>query len=206
MMGAVKTNVEELPENRVRLEVEVPSDHIKHAVEHASSDLAATHEDPGLPEGQGPAEGARGARRARPHLQRGRRVAHRRLVLERGRRREHPTRLAAGAQLRASDLGGRAVQLHGRVRRPAAARGRRLERARGTGARGRTCRKSSSTASWKSCAPLSPSSSRSTTGLRRTATSSSSTSSTPQARPSATTSSSSAPAVSSRRSSAACAG
>ena len=54
MMGAVKTTVEELPENRVRLQVEVPSDHIKHAVEHASSDLAASTKIPGFRKGKVP--------------------------------------------------------------------------------------------------------------------------------------------------------
>ena len=50
----MKTNVEELPENRVRLQVEVPSDHLKHAVEHASSDLAATAKIPGFRKGKVP--------------------------------------------------------------------------------------------------------------------------------------------------------
>ena len=50
----MKTTVEELPENRVRLEVEVPSDHLKHAVEHASSDLAATAKIPGFRKGKVP--------------------------------------------------------------------------------------------------------------------------------------------------------
>ena len=50
----VKTKVEELAENRVRLEVEVPSDHLKHAVEHASSDLAATAKIPGFRKGKVP--------------------------------------------------------------------------------------------------------------------------------------------------------
>jgi trigger factor len=50
----VKTKVEELPENRVRLEVEVPSEHMKHAVEHASSDLAATAKIPGFRKGKVP--------------------------------------------------------------------------------------------------------------------------------------------------------
>ena len=53
-MAAVKTKVEELPENRVRLEVEVPSDHMQHAVEHASSDLAATTKIPGFRKGKVP--------------------------------------------------------------------------------------------------------------------------------------------------------
>ena len=50
----MKTKVQELPENRVRLEVEVPSDHIKHAVEHASSDLAANTKIPGFRKGKVP--------------------------------------------------------------------------------------------------------------------------------------------------------
>ena len=50
----VKTKVEELPENRVRLEVEVPSEHMKHAVEHASTDLAATAKIPGFRKGKVP--------------------------------------------------------------------------------------------------------------------------------------------------------
>ncbi len=50
----VKTKVQELPESRVRLEVEVPSDHIKHAVEHASSDLAASTKVPGFRKGKVP--------------------------------------------------------------------------------------------------------------------------------------------------------
>jgi trigger factor len=50
----VKTTVEELPENRVRLQVEVPSDHMKHAVEHASSDLAASTKIPGFRKGKVP--------------------------------------------------------------------------------------------------------------------------------------------------------
>src|SRR5687768_16286261 len=54
MMGRMKTRVEELPENRVRLEVEVPSDHMKHAVEHASSDLAASTKIPGFRKGKVP--------------------------------------------------------------------------------------------------------------------------------------------------------
>ena len=50
----MKTTVQELPDNRVRLEVEVPTDHIKHAVEHASSDLAASTKIPGFRKGKVP--------------------------------------------------------------------------------------------------------------------------------------------------------
>src|ERR671935_211357 len=41
-MGRVEAQVEELADNRVRLTVEVPQADLKHAVEHATSDLTAT--------------------------------------------------------------------------------------------------------------------------------------------------------------------
>ncbi|TML17049.1 MAG: hypothetical protein E6G31_01550 [Actinobacteria bacterium] len=53
-MARVRTQVEELADNRVRLEVEVPSDHVKHALEHASSDLAASTKIPGFRKGKVP--------------------------------------------------------------------------------------------------------------------------------------------------------
>jgi trigger factor len=52
--ATLKTKVEELPESRVRLEVEVPSEDVKHAVEHATSDLAASVKIPGFREGKVP--------------------------------------------------------------------------------------------------------------------------------------------------------
>jgi trigger factor len=51
---AVKTSVEELPENRVRLEVEVPEGDVKHALEHAASDLAGSVKVPGFRKGKVP--------------------------------------------------------------------------------------------------------------------------------------------------------
>ena len=39
-MAFVKTKVEELPESRVRLDVEVPEEDVAHAFEHAASDMA----------------------------------------------------------------------------------------------------------------------------------------------------------------------
>jgi trigger factor len=54
MAAPVKTKVEELPESRVRLEVEVPSADMKHAVEHAASDLAASTKIPGFRKGKVP--------------------------------------------------------------------------------------------------------------------------------------------------------
>ena len=51
---AVKTSIEELPENRVRLEVEVPEGDVKHAFEHAASDLAGSVKIPGFRKGHVP--------------------------------------------------------------------------------------------------------------------------------------------------------
>ena len=53
-MGAVETHVEELADNRVRLKVAVPSSDVKHAVEHATSDLAGTVRIPGFRKGKVP--------------------------------------------------------------------------------------------------------------------------------------------------------
>jgi trigger factor len=50
----VQTQVEELPENRVRLTVEVPSADLRHAVEHAASDLAGALKIPGFRKGKVP--------------------------------------------------------------------------------------------------------------------------------------------------------
>ncbi len=51
---AVRTKVEELPESRVRLEVEVPEEDVQHAIEHAASDLAASLRIPGFRKGKAP--------------------------------------------------------------------------------------------------------------------------------------------------------
>jgi trigger factor len=50
----VKTKVEELPESRVRLDVEVPQADLDHAFEHAASDLAASLRVPGFRAGKAP--------------------------------------------------------------------------------------------------------------------------------------------------------
>ena len=50
----MQTQVEELPENRVRLTVQVPSHDVHHAVEHAASDLARTAKIPGFRKGKVP--------------------------------------------------------------------------------------------------------------------------------------------------------
>jgi trigger factor len=52
--GRVQTQVEELPENRVRLTVQVPSHDVHHAVEHAATDLAASVKIPGFRKGKVP--------------------------------------------------------------------------------------------------------------------------------------------------------
>jgi trigger factor len=48
--------VEELPENKVRLTVDVPGHDVQHAVEHAASDLSATVKIPGFRKGKVPME------------------------------------------------------------------------------------------------------------------------------------------------------
>jgi trigger factor len=53
---AVRTKVEELPQSRVRLEVEVPEEDVKHAIEHAASDLAESLRIPGFRKGKAPVQ------------------------------------------------------------------------------------------------------------------------------------------------------
>jgi trigger factor len=53
-MAGVRTQVEELPENKVRLTVDVPSEDVKHAVDHAASDLATSLKVPGFRKGKVP--------------------------------------------------------------------------------------------------------------------------------------------------------
>ncbi len=53
-MDRVQTQVEELPENRVRLTVQVPSHDVHHAVEHAAGDLAQSVKVPGFRKGKVP--------------------------------------------------------------------------------------------------------------------------------------------------------
>jgi trigger factor len=50
----VQTEVEELPQNRVRLTVQVPSHDVHHAVEHAASDLSQSVKIPGFRKGKVP--------------------------------------------------------------------------------------------------------------------------------------------------------
>ncbi|HEY7196045.1 MAG TPA: trigger factor [Gaiellaceae bacterium] len=52
----MKTHVEELPESKVRLEVEVPEADVKHAMEHAASDLAGSIRVPGFRRGKVPTQ------------------------------------------------------------------------------------------------------------------------------------------------------
>src|ERR687887_259676 len=53
-MAPMETQVEELADNRVRLQVEVGSDDVRHAVEHAASDLAESMKIPGFRKGHVP--------------------------------------------------------------------------------------------------------------------------------------------------------
>ena len=55
-MGRVETQLEELADDRVRLTVEVPQADLKHAVEHATSDLAGSVKVPGFRKGKVPAQ------------------------------------------------------------------------------------------------------------------------------------------------------
>jgi len=50
----VATQVEELPENKVKLTVDVTAHEMHHALEHAASDLAATVRIPGFRKGKVP--------------------------------------------------------------------------------------------------------------------------------------------------------
>ena len=54
MNDRMQAQVEELPENRVRLTVQVPSHDVHHAVEHAANDLAETAKIPGFRKGKVP--------------------------------------------------------------------------------------------------------------------------------------------------------
>jgi len=54
MGRAMTTLVEELPDNRVRLTVDVPQADLRHAVEHATSDLARSVKVPGFRKGKVP--------------------------------------------------------------------------------------------------------------------------------------------------------
>src|SRR3954452_15965828 len=54
MDRAMATQVEELPDNRVRLRVDVPQADLRHAVEHATSDLARSAKIPGFRKGKVP--------------------------------------------------------------------------------------------------------------------------------------------------------
>src|SRR6476469_278109 len=54
MQAPVNDSVEELPENRVKLTVQVSSHDVHHAVEHAASDLAQTAKIPGFRKGKVP--------------------------------------------------------------------------------------------------------------------------------------------------------
>ncbi len=53
-MAFVKTKVEELPESRVRLDVEVPEEDVAHAFEHAATDMAESLRLPGFRQGKAP--------------------------------------------------------------------------------------------------------------------------------------------------------
>jgi trigger factor len=53
-MGRVQSQVEELAGDKVKLSVEVPKEHLRHAVDHAASDLAESLKIPGFRKGKVP--------------------------------------------------------------------------------------------------------------------------------------------------------
>ncbi len=94
-------------------------------------------EDPRLPQGQGPAQHPRPARRPRAADDGGGREPHRRLVLECRREVARAPRRAAALRLRASRLGRAGLAVHRNRRRPGEAGSGRLEDARGRRVRAR---------------------------------------------------------------------
>ena len=54
MARPMATQVQELPENKVKLTVDVPAHDVHHAVEHAANDLAASAKIPGFRPGKVP--------------------------------------------------------------------------------------------------------------------------------------------------------
>ena len=52
----MRTKVEELPESRVRLDVEVPEADVQHAFEHAATDMAESLRVPGFRQGKAPVQ------------------------------------------------------------------------------------------------------------------------------------------------------
>src|SRR5947208_12107282 len=52
--GSMPPQVEELPDDKVRLTVDVPGADVHHAVEHAASDLASSVKIPGFRKGKVP--------------------------------------------------------------------------------------------------------------------------------------------------------
>jgi len=85
-MARWRTRVEELPDDKVRLTVDVPGADVHHAVEHAASDLASSVKIPGFRKGKVPMPVLRFAHRQRGPPERSDREPYFGLVLERCRR------------------------------------------------------------------------------------------------------------------------
>ena len=159
--------IEEVGDNRVRLTVDVPGHDVKHAVEHATSDLSETVKIPGFRQGKVPKQVL---------LQR---VGKERVMTEAveshiggwfwnaAARTRAAARLAAPLRLRAAGLGRRGLALHGRVRRPAEAGPPGLVASSRSASPRRRCRRSSSTRSSTCSAARSRSSRRSRAGRCR---------------------------------------
>ena len=115
--GSVSAQVEELPDNKVRLTVDVPRGGRPSRRRACGDRPRRERQGPGLPQGQGADAGARLADRQGAALLGGDREPHRRLVLERRGASAHPARRAAGAGLRAPRVRRPRLALHcdGRV-------------------------------------------------------------------------------------------
>ena len=173
---AVRTKVEELPESRVRLEVEVPEEDVEHALEHAASDLAAVASHPRLPQGQGACAGRRRQGRPRGSLGGGGAEPPRRLVLERSGHVGGPAgREPRGRGRRRAARGGRGLPLHRHGRRSCPSPSWPTGRSSRSAFPRPRFPPSSSKRSWRACARRSPSSRPSTAGRRSRVTWSSST-------------------------------
>ena len=172
----MQAQVEELGDSKVRLTVEVPSADVKHAVEHAASDLAESAKIPGFRKGKVPLPVLVQRIGKRAPLRGGGREPHRRLVLERRGADAHPPGRPARVRLRAPD-DRRAVGVHRDRRGAAEARAAGLEHARGSRRRGRGARRARRPGAARSFRRRRPISRRSTTVLRSPATCSCSTSS-----------------------------
>ena len=170
--------VEELPDNKVRLTVEVPQADLQHAVEHATHDLAEAVKVPGFRKGKVPPQVLE-ARIGRERIFTEAVESHiGGWFMNAAATHEHPPGRRARVRLRAAELRRRRLPVHRHRRGPAEARAGRLVDSSRCPTPSPRCRRSSSSKSSRRCASRSPSSPPSRTGPRTRATCWSSTRST----------------------------